>query len=104
MSPNNIKVTQPQTITLNPSEMKEIQIRRFSESLNEILKVGHSPKVEFSERLVQSARIAIAKPLDNAQLNHLCYFADSWNQDVSIEPILMFSNPYIKIQFTLKKN
>ena len=88
------------TTTLNPTQMEQIQTQRFTESLNEILTDDHNPKVKFTNNLVQSAKVNIDKPLDNAQLNHLCYFADSWNQDLSIAR----SGAGLKIQFTLKNN
>jgi len=94
------KIQQEQKNHLNPSVMAEIKDQRFKESLNEILSDDHNPKVKFSNNLVQSAKVNIDKPLNNAQLNHLCYFADSWNQDLSIAR----SGAGLKIQFTLKNN
>jgi len=87
-------------IPVSESELKEIQTQRFTDTLNEILTGYHNPKVWFSENLVQRARVNIQGPLNNAQLNHLCYFADSWNQDMSLSR----SGAGLKIQFTLKNN
>lgn len=81
-------------------KISEIQTNRFTESLKEIITPKHDPKTKFQDGVLIHAKANINKPLNNAQLNHLCYFADSWNQDIEISR----SGAGLKIEFTLREN
>lgn len=80
--------------------LSELQTRRFSESLNEIITQKHDPKLKFEDGIMIAAKVNTNKPLHTRELNALCYFADSWNQELTISR----SGTGVKIEFEIKKD
>ena len=91
-----MNVLQPNTQGVN---LEDLQTRRFTETLHQILGAEPKVKMHISHKLVQAAKVTIEQVLSNAQLNHLCNFADSWNLDHSIGR----SGAGLKIEFKLRK-
>ncbi|MCH4824271.1 hypothetical protein ML462_13930 [Gramella lutea] len=77
----------------------QLQTRRFTESLNEIIVPKHDSKLKFEKGILVAAKANTNRPLNSATLNHLIYFADSWNQELS----LTRSGEGIRIEFKIKK-
>jgi len=100
INPENIEVIDPVTIPISEAELKEIQTARFKESLNEILSVKSEPLIEFSERLIKSAKMYITQGLAGDQLLHLVYLGEAWNQNIDIAK----TSTGLVINFTLRTN
>jgi hypothetical protein len=88
------------SIPISDAEYKEIQIGLFKEVLNGILSVKSEPKIEFSEKLIKSAKLNITQGLGGDQLLHLVYLGEAWNQNLNINR----SGAGLVINFTLRTN
>ena len=88
------------SIPISEAELKEIQTTRFKESLNEILSVKSTPVIEFSEKLIKSAKMYITQSLAGDQLLHLVYLGEAWNQNITVNK----SKTGLVINFTLRTN
>jgi hypothetical protein len=88
------------SIPISEAALEEVQTARFKESLNEILSVKSEPKIEFSEKLIKSAKLNITQGLAGDQLLHLVYLGEAWNQNLNINR----SGAGLVINFTLRTN
>lgn len=91
-----MNVAQPNVPGVN---VVELQTRRFKETLTDILTPKHEPKLKFKEGILVSAKANTNRPLGTKELNALCYFADSWNQEIKVAR----SGDGLKVEFNLKQ-
>jgi len=88
------------TTPISETEYEKIQIGLFKEALNFVLGFITSPKIEYSDKLVRSAKVNTPHSLRETQLLNLLSLAQSWNQSLTIETY----GPGLTINFNQKTN
>ena len=61
--------------------MKELQTRRFTEQIEDILKSDFSQKLIFNKEIVTSAKVNTKSKLTTPKINALMAMSESWDFD-----------------------